>query len=229
MTPWFSYKASLPTRPLPPLSARPHIETARLIVRPILPPDAQAFHELRRIAEAQAHSTRRGRHDRDLADTQRSLALLQTPHDAHHWYFGAFLAATGELVGEGGMPDTEDQPTSGWTRCELVLKPAYWRQGLGTELLHAVLASWWALPRERRRHQLLPLVAGHHEPGDDVVECVEFVWEADNVAAQRFFATALGQAPVSAEGSFVTIDWREGREGQLQRFAATLVSNPHAT
>lgn len=228
MTPWFSYKVRLPTRPLPAVATRPIIETARLIVRPILPSDAEAFHSLRQIPETQNHSTRRGRPDRDLDETIQNIEHLQAPYDERHWYFGAFLAETGELIGEGGLPDVEDQPTSGWTRCEILLKPNYWRQGYGTELYHAIMNAYWELPRERRRHQLVPLAARDYEPGDNVTECVEFVWEEENVAAQCFFAKVLGQAHVPVEGTFVSFDWREGREGELRVFAATVVANPRA-
>lgn len=89
-----------------------------------------------------------------------------------HWYFGAFLLATGEMIGEGGLPDCEDMPRSGWPEAEVLVKPEYWRQGYGTELLNAVLASWWELPRAPRRHQLLPIVVGDKEPGDKVTEGV---------------------------------------------------------
>lgn len=229
VTPWFSYKAHLPKRPLPPVSVRPEITTPRLVVRSILPSDAEEFYKLRQIPQTQNLSTSRGRPDRDMDETLRNIEMLQSPNDSRHWYFGAFLASTGEMIGEGGIPDSEDQPTSGWTRCEVLLKPGYWRQGYGTEFFRAIMDSWWELPREKRRHQILPLVAGEHEPGDEVIECVEFVWEENNVAAQKFFAKMLGQTPISAEGTFVSFDWREGREGKLERFAATLASNPRAT
>ncbi|KAF3768027.1 hypothetical protein M406DRAFT_350868 [Cryphonectria parasitica EP155] len=226
ITPWFSYKVRLPLRPLPPISARPVIRTKRLIIRPILPSDLEAFYELRRIPETQMHSTSRGRPDRSLDETRQSIARLQAPYDERHWYFGAFLASTGELIGEGGLPDTEHQPVSGWTRCEVLIKPAYWRQGYGTEFFKTVLDSWWSLPRKLRRHQLLPFCIGNQEPGTVVAERLELIWEASNTAACNFFPKALSQAPVSHEGFFTSLDWREGREGELVRWAGTMVVNP---
>lgn len=226
MTPWMSYKIKLPIRPLPPVSARPEIKTERLVVRPIMPTDVEAFHELRQDGDTQAQSTSRGRPDRDLDETRENVAKLQAPHDERHWYWGAFLASTGEMIGEGGIPDSEDQPTSGWTRCEILIKSAYWRQGYGTELFTAVLNSWWDLPRELRRHQLLPIAAGNKDAGQEVHECIELVWEGDNIPAGHFFAKMLGKAPVTLEGFFESFDWREGRDGDLIRWCAALALNP---
>lgn len=226
MTPWMSYKIRLPIRPLPPISARPEIQTNRLVIRPIMPTDLETFHELRQARETQEQSTSRGRTDRDLDETRENIAKLQAPYDERHWYWGAFLTSTGEMIGEGGLPDSEDQPTSGWTRCEILIKPAYWRQGYGTELFTAVLDSWWDLPREQRRHQLLPMVVGDTEPGKEVHECVEFLWEWENVAAGKFFGKMLGQAPVTIEGFFDSFDWREGRFGNLVRWGGALAVNP---
>lgn len=117
-------------------------------------------------------ATTRGRPDRDLEETRQNIERLQAPYDENHWYFGAFLLSTGEMIGEGGLPDCEDMPRSGWPEAEILIKPEYWRQGYGTELLHAFLTSWWELPRARRRHQLLPLVVGDKEPGAKVTEGV---------------------------------------------------------
>lgn len=44
---------------------------------------------------------------KDLEESKQNLDQLQTPYDRKHWYFGAFLASTGELIGEGGLPDID--------------------------------------------------------------------------------------------------------------------------
>lgn len=103
--PWFSYKVNMPIRPMPSASSRPHTMTKRLLIRPILPSDAEALHDLRRRPGTQNNSTQRGRPDRDLEETRLNVEYLQSPYDQHHWYFGAFLLSTGELIGEGGLPD----------------------------------------------------------------------------------------------------------------------------
>lgn len=227
MTPWFSYRVALPQRPLPSVSERPHIDTKRLVVRPILASDLNAFHELRRRPDLQRHSKIRGRPDKDKDETQRNINAL-TEDDDSHWYFGAFLRSNGELIGEGGLPDCFNMATSasGWPEAEFFIKPEYWRQGYGTELFNAVINSWWDLPRERRRHQLIPAVVPGVEPGDDVSEGVVFQWEEGNVVARNFFAKVLSQAPVSAEGAFESVDTREGREGNIVRWVGTLNPNP---
>ncbi|KAI3399757.1 hypothetical protein diail_5825 [Diaporthe ilicicola] len=225
-TVWFSYDVCAPVRPLPKVTEREEIKTERLVIRPLLPTDLEAFHELRSIAETQVHSTARGRPDRDLEESRANLERLQAPHDKRHWYWGAFLASTGELIGEAGLPDSEDQPTSGWTRFEILLKPAYWRQGYGREFFNAVMDAWWRLPGEKRRRQLLPMVVGDKEPGEEVTESIEIIWEADNEAAGKFFGSVLGQSHVQLEGSFVGFDWREGREGNLVRWAAAHPAAP---
>lgn len=223
---WFSYDVCAPTRPLPPVSDRREIKTERLTIRPFLPSDLEAFHELRSIAELQVHSTSRGRPDRDVAESKENLERLQAPHDKRHWYWGAFLQSTGELIGEAGLPDSEDQPTSGWARFEILIKPAYQRQGYGSELYKAVLDEWWKLPGEKRRRQLLPIVAGDKEPGQEVRESIELVWDSENEAARNFFAKTLGQSKVTLQASFTAFDWREGREGNLVRWAAAHAASP---
>ncbi|KAG6364216.1 hypothetical protein INS49_005814 [Diaporthe citri] len=223
---WFSYEVCAPIRPLPPVGDRQEIKTERLVIRPLLPSDLEAFHELRSIAEIQANSTFRGRPNRDLAESKEQLERLQAPYDKRHWYWGAFLASTGELIGEAGLPDSEDQPTSGWTRFEILIKPKFQRQGYGPELYKAVLDEWWKMPGEKRRRQLLPVAAGDKEPGEEVRESIELVWEADNEAARNFFAKMLGQSKVSLQASFVGFDWREGREGNLVRWVAAHVACP---
>lgn len=229
MIPWFNYKISLPVRPLPPIQDRPEIRTKQLVVRPLLPADLEAFHALRSIRETQIHSTSRGRPDRDLDETRQNLAFLQAPYDERHWYWGAFLQSTGELIGEGGLPNIDEQPTSGWTRTEILIKPEHWRKGYGTELLDAILDVYWDLPREWRRHQLLPgIVPEGKEPGDKVIDHLEFVWESSNTMAGNFLCKALGKAPVSHEGFYEAFDFREGREGDLVKWGGQLLVNPRA-
>ncbi|KAJ4267558.1 hypothetical protein NW762_003666 [Fusarium torreyae] len=227
VTPWFSYTVTLPERPLPPQSERPHIKTRRLLVRPITSDDLDGFHDLRRRPELQRCSKLRGRPDKSKDETSQHINAFEQD-DQSHWYFGAFLQSTGELIGEGGLPDCQHMVTSasGWPEAEFFIKPEYWRQGYGTEFFNAVIDSWWDLPRERRRHQLIPAIAPGLEPGDAVPEGVVFQWEDGNDAARSFFAKVLAQAPVGAQGGFESIDTREGREGNLVRWTGTLVTNP---
>lgn len=227
VTPWFSYSVTLPENPLPSLTERPHIKTQRLVVRPLTEADLDAFHELRRLPELQLRSKIRGRPDKDISETKQVIDGLTQDTDSH-WYFGAFLQATNELIGEGGMPDCQHMvtSTSGWPEAEFFIKPAYWRQGYGTELFNAVMDSWWNLPRQRTRRQLLPVLAPDKEPGEEMLEGVVFQWEEPNDVARDFFAKVLKQAPIYAEGGYESIDAREGREGNLVQWAGSVVTNP---
>lgn len=157
MMPWFSFKVKLPMRPLPRISERPHMKTRCLLIRPIQMSDLEGFYALRRQPETQNHSTIRGRPDRDIAETRKYIEWLYE-QDQAHWYFGAFLSSTGELIGEGGLPDCLAMPRSGWPEAEFLIKSEYWRQGYGTEMFQAIVESWWSLPRETMRHQLLPAI-----------------------------------------------------------------------
>lgn len=114
MTPWFSFRALIPTRPLPAIRERPHKRTARLLVRPLAPADLDAFWALRR-AGTQVYSRLRGRPDVSIDHSREQLARLNDDEQSH-WYFGAFLQDTGELIGEGGLPDVRDRDmsASGW-------------------------------------------------------------------------------------------------------------------
>lgn len=128
MTPWFSFRALIPTRPLPALDERPQLRTARLVVRPLWlsneknnndkDDDLAAFCELRQ-ASTQVYSRLRGRPDVSAEHSREQLVRL-TDDDQGHWYFGAFLQSTGELIGEGGLPDVRDRDmsASGWPEGE---------------------------------------------------------------------------------------------------------------
>lgn len=226
--PWFSYTVTLPARPLPSIAERPHIKTKRLVIRPILPADLDAFYELRRCAETQEHSKTRGRPDRSKEETQQTIEALNED-EQNHWYFGVFLQSTGEMIGEGGLPDCNTMSTSnsGWPEAEFLIKPQYWRQGYGTEMFDAIVNSWWKLPREKRRHQLIPALAPGKEPGDEVAESIVFQWEDSNVQAREFFAKMLAGTPAAADGEFESCDTREGREGNIVQWFGTVARNPN--
>ncbi|KAK7970148.1 hypothetical protein PG988_009221 [Apiospora saccharicola] len=65
-------RTTLPILPLPTNDARPRLETARLLVRPLQQSDLAGLHALRTQPEAMT-GTRLGRPDRDLAETQGAL------------------------------------------------------------------------------------------------------------------------------------------------------------
>lgn len=60
LLPWFSYRVTLPLDPLPDIASRPDIRTERLLIRPLLTSDTEAFYKLRSDPELQQHSIVRG-------------------------------------------------------------------------------------------------------------------------------------------------------------------------
>ncbi|KAK8126942.1 uncharacterized protein PG998_002701 [Apiospora kogelbergensis] len=226
MVPWFSYRVSMPRRPMPGLADEARrAQTPRLVLRPFVAADLDAFHELRSRPETQRHSLTRGRASRDREESRARLDALLADDGQRHWYVGAFLAATGELVGEAGLPDCVTLARSGWPEAEVLLKPEHWRQGI----VRGWLDSWWALPREIRRHQLFPLSTGWIEPGEELVDGVGFGWEDTNEPAAAFFPEVLGRRTdaVYAEGFFEELDQRDGREQQVLRWRFIITNNPH--
>lgn len=227
MTPWFSFTAAMPERPLPELDQRPHITTKRLIIRPITLDDVDQLHALRKITEIQCHSKTRGRADETVEETRASIEEL-IAHQWDQWYFGAFLRSTGEMIGEGGLPSCTIMASSisGWPEAEFLVKPQYWRQGYGTEMFNAIINSWWDLPREWRRLQVMPKLVQGLDAGSELPESIVFQWESGNEPARMFFAKVASQLPAAAEGAIESRDTRPGREGEVVKWTGTLCVNP---
>lgn len=224
MVPWFSYSSYLPIEPLPTMPERSQMQTSRLTLRPLLLSDLDSFVALRSKTDIQTNSPMRGRPDRSPEESKQNLERLQ---EVDHWYFGIFLNKTGELIGEGGLPSTDGHPHSGWPEFELLILPEHQRKGYGTEVFNTIMDSWWRLPREKRRRQLHPFVVPPGtEPGDMVTDGVGIAWEYSIKPANHFFAKVLNMSPVSHTGTFEDWDNREGREGDLTRWAGSLASNP---
>lgn len=118
VTPWFSFRVATPCQPLPSLDERPVLCTERLTIRPIVSTDLEAFHALRSCCETQVHCPSRGRVDRDIEESRENIEWMRTKFEEHRW-FGAFLSATRELIGEGGLPDCNNMFRSGWPEAEL--------------------------------------------------------------------------------------------------------------
>ncbi|KAK2074828.1 hypothetical protein P8C59_009002 [Phyllachora maydis] len=223
--PWLYFRVLLPARPLPPAAAR-HYTTARLVVRPLrAATDLDAFAALRARPETQDPSPTRGRVDRDRAESAAFLDRLAAD-DEGHWYFGAFLRASGQLVGEGGIPNLVEMGRAGWPEAEFLLAREFWRQGLGSEFWEAVVGAWWELPRALQRHQLFPPIVPDKEPGDELEEIIGFMHESHNKAAEAFLAKMLRGSRLSQQaGSLVTFDMREGREGNIVNWAGRVSEN----
>jgi RimJ/RimL family protein N-acetyltransferase len=177
-------KTTLPSTPLPPNSERQPIKTERLLVRPLQQDDLKALHILRTQPEAMT-GTSLGRPDRNIEETQAALDFFLPPTDVEAFLFGAFLASTGELIGEGGL-HTMESSMCGWPEMGYKFKKEYWGQGYATEMLRAVLEAWWSLPRCNVEMKVHPLTADETGTGTGVVEEHVFAnTEADNPKSQN--------------------------------------------
>ena len=138
-------------------TTRPHlgcnilgIVTQRLIIRPLLLSDLQAFYTIRSQPEAMAHSGR-GRPDANIEETKDKLQRLQLPYENRHVYFGIFLknsdGSEGNLIGDGGVHKMISE-TSGWPELGYKFKKDYWHLGYATEFVKGFLKFWFNLPRQ---------------------------------------------------------------------------------
>ncbi|KAI1137697.1 acyl-CoA N-acyltransferase [Hypoxylon sp. FL0543] len=142
---WITVQTTLPCVPFPPSSQREPLRTERMVIRRLDQGDLIQYHQLRSQPEAMAH-TRLGRPDRDLAETVSALQEHLPPHDRATFRFGAFLASTGALVGEGGV-HTLRSAACGWPEVVYYFRREVRGQGYPIEFLRGFLALWWALPR----------------------------------------------------------------------------------
>ncbi|KAI1756945.1 acetyltransferase domain-containing protein [Xylaria castorea] len=141
------------TLPRLPLSERPTIRTERLLIRPLTRGDLDAVYSLRKEPKFMAESTL-GKPDASIEESRAQLDRLIEP-PAEHFFFGIFLAGTGELIGDGGI-HTIRGSGMGWPELGYKLHPAHWGRGYATESAGAVLKAWWALPREEVEIQVHP-------------------------------------------------------------------------
>ncbi|KAI2616954.1 acyl-CoA N-acyltransferase [Hypomontagnella submonticulosa] len=145
-TSWTTIGTTLPCVPLPPNSEREPIRTERLLIRPLQEDDLQDYYVLRTQPEVML-GTKRGVPDRDIEESRTVLKAFLPGNEHKSFYFGAFLASTGEYIGEGGI-HTMESFWSGWPEIGYKFKREYWGQGYTTEFMRGVLEAWWKLPRQ---------------------------------------------------------------------------------
>ena len=162
------------------------IITNRLIIRPLLLSDLQAFYTLRSQPEAMAHSNK-GKPDASISETLAKLERLQGSYHDSHLYFGIFLkkndGTEGDLIGDGGVHKFVSNKT-GWPEFGYKFKKAYWGQGYATEFAIAFMDFWLSLPRTQRSI-LVAASSINYQNTLDVAELV-YAWTTfENKASQR--------------------------------------------
>ncbi|KAI0144338.1 acyl-CoA N-acyltransferase [Xylariaceae sp. FL1272] len=146
-------QTTLPVLPLSPNGERPHIRTERLLIKPLLQTDLQAYHKLRLQPEFMAETTL-GKVDANVGETQATLDFFIDPPGVH-FLFGIFLAETGELIGDGGIHTFQSKPI-GWPAMGYKLGKEHWGKGYATEAMSAILQAWWTLPRHEVKMEIHP-------------------------------------------------------------------------
>lgn len=118
------------------------IRTPRLVIRPLRPSDADsvaAYRSRPEVARYQSWDTYSTSQARDLID----LMQHSTPEIMGDWYqFGIELAESKQLIGDIGVLNTDAEGKS-WIG--FTLDPAFWKRGLASEAVTAVLRHYAGL------------------------------------------------------------------------------------
>ncbi|KAI0877995.1 acyl-CoA N-acyltransferase [Hypoxylon argillaceum] len=176
-------QTTLPAQPFPSNAARAPIRTPRLVLRALTQEDLGALHALRTQRAVMAR-TSLGRPDADLAATQAKLdPFLPPAGDLRTYNPGICLAATGELIGLGGVFGRAS--ALGWPEVGYMIREEHWGRGYATEFLEAFVGAWWALPREEAVAEVDELSVVREGEGGKVREMLCAVVEEDNKASQR--------------------------------------------
>jgi len=149
-------RATLPRLPL--ISARKSVVTERLVIRPLAPEDAQAYHVLRTQPDVMVR-TAAGIPDKDLVETQAKLDLYLPPNDATTFNFAICLrkkeddkhaeeGGAGEMIGAGGVHMWRG--AFGWPELGYMIRTEHWGKGIVTEFVKGFLGVWAGLEREER-------------------------------------------------------------------------------
>ena len=130
-------------------SELPTIYSDRLIIRPLVNSDIDAYHSLRSQPEAMRDSGR-GRPDVNISETLNKLERL-IKGDKNNVYFFIFLknidGSEGDLIGDGGVHNFKSDST-GWPEFGYKFKKEFWGQGYATEFGKAFMQFWGSLPRK---------------------------------------------------------------------------------
>lgn len=175
-------RTTLPTLPFSSAETRPHITTARLLCRPLLESDAEAYHIMRSQPAVMAR-TSQGRVDRDLAETREVLSRFVPPRETDKFHFGVVWRETGELIGSGGVHKLAG--AWGWPEIGYGFRHEFWGKGVGSEFVAAFLDAWRALPRSEVEIEVDARSVDDVPDGTVVAERMSAITERDNVASAR--------------------------------------------
>ncbi|KAK8132915.1 hypothetical protein PG999_001088 [Apiospora kogelbergensis] len=207
-------KTTLPQLPFLPNADRKPIQTERLIIRALAQDDLHALHQLRTQPEVMIF-TRTGRIDGDLSETQARLDKFLPPTgDIETYNMAVCLAATGEMVGIGGVHNPGAcSDEFGWPEIGYQFNREHWGRGYATEFMRAFLESWWAIPRAEAEIEvdLHTVPAGYLlENGGRVPEMLVAVVDAVNMGSSRI----LQKTGFECYREWKEPDSRAGFEGQ---------------
>ncbi|QPG95846.1 hypothetical protein C2857_002275 [Epichloe festucae Fl1] len=183
---WVKVKTTLPAQPFPLLNTRADIQTERLVLRRTMEDDLDGWHALRLQPEVMKW-TSQGRPDPDLEWSREKFKMRLAPEGDMKYEFIVSLADTGEMIGTAGCHLFVGE--LGWPAIGYMLRREFWGKGYATELLHAFLIAWWALPRAEVELEVERSTVVEDQNGE-VEECIVAVTTDSNAASQRVLAKA---------------------------------------
>ncbi|TWU75492.1 hypothetical protein ED733_005389 [Metarhizium rileyi] len=183
---WVTVKTTLPATPLPPLDTRAAIKTDRLVLRPTLASDLDGWHALRLQPEVMKW-TGQGKPDPDIDWSRQKLKQRLSPDGDAKYEYMVCLADTGEMIGTAGSHILVGE--LGWPVIGYMLRKEFWGKGYATEIVHAFLEAWWALPRAEADVEVERSTAVEGSDGK-MRECIVAVTMDGNTASQRVLAKA---------------------------------------
>lgn len=200
------------TRPHPFAGNRPKpITTNRLILRPLLTWDFEAYHSLRKDPEV-IHLLKggEGKPDENKSETEsetRKVLEDQQPGSPleDQFCFGIFLKKSdnheGELIGEVGVAIYSNS----WPSIYYYSKKKHWGKGYASEFLPPFISFWWSLPRMDTYLRLDGYPSVRPDNEDKETEQLEGSTHVKNTRSQKVLKKAGFE---KVEVSEDTINWR---------------------
>ncbi|KAI0403879.1 GNAT domain-containing protein [Xylaria palmicola] len=168
-----------------------------------------------------------GQADADLAATQAKLDPFLPPRETATYNPAICLAATGELIGLGGVFHADPAAGElGWPEVGYMIRSEHWGKGYATEFLRAFVPAWFALPRARvtARVDARSAPGGHAEAGDEVPEMLCAMVEDTNVGSLR----VMEKAGFRRFKTWTEVSWRPGEEGTEVTLVGFVHGGPRA-